>query len=142
MNYSTAVFLINNQVRAIKAAYESHKDAPQTMFKTLDQDIKVGDFLVVPTDTRHNMTVVKASEVDVDIDFESPAHVHWIIGVVDRSAHDNTLAQERQAVEAIKAAELRKKREDLRDSMLKNHMDSIKSLPISHMDLTPAEPTT
>lgn len=130
MNYTTAVFLINKHARAILATYEEQDAAKRTLFKTLDDTIKVDDFIIVPTDTRHRMTVCKVVEVDADVDFESQAKVDWVIGVVDRAEYDKVLAQEGAAIQAIKAAELRKKREDLRDSMLKNHMDSIKALPI------------
>lgn len=134
MNYSTAVFLINKHVRAILATYEVEDNAKRTLFKTLDDSIKVGDFVIVPTDTRHKMTVVKVTDVDVDVDFDSATPVNWVIGKVDRAAHEQTLAQEGAAIQAIKGAELRKKREDLRDSMLKNHLDAIKALPIAAMN--------
>jgi len=134
MNYSTAVFLINNKVRAIKCTYEADdKAAKRTLFKTMDETIRVGDFVIVPTDTRHNMTVCKVVEVDVDVNFEDPTKVDWIIGTVDRSNYEEVLAQEDTAIQKIKAAELRKKREDLRDSLLKNHMAEIETLPIADM---------
>ncbi len=76
MNYSTAIFLINPKVRAIAAVYEPDTDnrkAPRTIFKTFDSTIEVGDYILVPTDTRHKMTVNKVVEVDVEPDLESSA---------------------------------------------------------------------
>jgi predicted Mrr-cat superfamily restriction endonuclease len=134
MNYSTAVFLINKHVRALACTYEQGDNAPRTIFKTLDEAIKAGDFVVVPTDTRHNMTVVKVVEPDVDVDFDSSVQVKWIIGKVDRAAYEQTLAQEAAAIQEIKRAELRKKREDLAGSLLANHLDTIKALPIAAMN--------
>lgn len=142
MNYTTAVFLINKHVRAIKATYEAPDNAPRTIFKTLDPDISVGDFVIVPTDTRHNMTVCKVVECDVDVDFDSNVAMAWIIGKVDRAPYELTLSQEAQAVQAIKSAELRKKREDLAKSVLADKLADIKSLPIAAMngDAPPTEP--
>jgi len=134
VNYTTAVFLINKHVRALKATYESNDGAPQTVFKTLDPSIAVGDFVVVPTDTRHKMTVCKIVETDCDIDMDSPTAVAWIIGKVDREGYETTLKNEAQAVQQIKAAELRKKREDLANNLLANHLDTIKALPIAAMN--------
>lgn len=134
MNYSTAVFLINKHVRAVKATYEANDGAQQTTFKTLDPAIAVGDFVIVPTDTRHKMTVCKVVETDCDIDMDSPAKVEWIIGRVDRDGYETTLKNEAQAVQQIKAAELRKKREDLANNLLANHLDTIKALPIAAMN--------
>ena len=68
MNYSTAIFLINNHARALKVTYED--GANPEIVKTLDQTIKLDDYVVVETDTRHKMTVVKVVETDVDFDLE------------------------------------------------------------------------
>ena len=134
MNYTTAVFLINKHVRAVLATYESEDNAKRTLFKTLDDTVAVGDFVVVPTDTRHKMTVCKVVETDVDVDFDSTAPVAWVIGKVDRTAHEQVLAQEGTAIQAIKSAELRQKRDNLRKAMFADHLDTLKALPIAAMN--------
>lgn len=131
MNYSTAVFLINKNVRAVLATYEAEDTAKRTVFKTLDETLTVGDYVVVPTDTRHKMTVCKIVETDVDVDFDAPAQVLWIIGKIDRAGYDGVLAQEAKAITAIKSAELRKKRDDLRSTMFADHIETLKALPIA-----------
>ncbi len=83
MNYTTAVFLINNAVRAVVCTYEAEDKSPRTMFKTFDKTIRVGDLVIVPTNTRHRMTVCKVVETDVDVDFDNSACVHWIVSKVD-----------------------------------------------------------
>lgn len=120
MNLTTAVFLINDDARAIMVTYEVDtigRNAPRTMFKTFDKSIKVDDYVVVPTDTRHNLTVCKVVETDVDVDFDSSAQVSWIVGRVDLADVTQIKAQEDKAVEAIKAAEKLKKRKELSESM-------------------------
>jgi hypothetical protein len=127
MNYSTAVFLINKAVRAVKVSYD--RDANNldkfsgslTMFKTFDTGVKVGDFVVVPTDTRWHMTVCRVEEVDVEVDLESGATVGWLVGVVDRAAYTEVLAQESAAITAIKSAEKRRRQEELAASLLKDN---------------------
>lgn len=131
MNYTTAVFLINKNVRAVVATYEAEDTAKRTVFKTLDQTLKVGDFAIVPTDTRHKMTVVKIVETDVDIDFDSTTPVAWIMGKIDRTEYDLTLAQEQEAIQVIKSAELRQKRDNLRKAMFADHVETLKALPIA-----------
>jgi len=130
MNYSTAVFLINKNVRAIAATYEAEENAPRTIFKTFDDDLKAGDFIVVPTNTRHKMTVCKVVEVDVDPDFDSQTQMAWVVGVVEKADYEDVLAKEAEAIRVVKAAELKKKRDDLRETMFANHIDTIKALPI------------
>lgn len=150
MNYSTAIFLINPKVRAIAAIYEPDTDsrkAPRTTFKTFDQTLSVGDYILVPTDTRHKMTVNKVVEVDLEPDLESHTQMNWVIGVVDRAAYEEVLAQETRAIDLMKAAEKTHAREELRKKMLA-HVDEQKlaALQISRMSCDGVEviepPTT
>ncbi|BEV44385.1 hypothetical protein [Afipia carboxidovorans] len=137
MNYSTAIFLINPKVRAIAAIYEPDTDArkaPRTIFKTFDPTISIGDFILVPTETRHKMTVNKVVEVDVEPDLESHAQMNWVIGTVDRAMYENVLAQEAKAIDLMKAAEKTHAREELRKKMMA-HVDEQKlgALQITRM---------
>lgn len=133
MNYTTAVFLINNHARAIAVAYEATDNSPREIVKTLDPAIKIDDFVVVQSSTRHKMTVCKVMETDVDFDLESSTPMNWIVGKVDDEAFKLTLVQEQQAISAIKSAELRQKLDSLRDNLLKDHLGTIKALPLASM---------
>lgn len=130
INYTTAIFLINQHARAIKTEYE--KDGPTTIHKTLDPSIKVDDLLVVQTGTRHGFTVVKAVEVDVDIDLESTTPMKWIVKKLDIEEFEKLDAMEADAIEKIKSARLREKRNKLRDALL-NDTEELKGLAISDM---------
>lgn len=130
MNYSRAIFLISDEVRAVNVTYEDHENAERSMFKTLDPDIKTDDFVVVPTDTRHKMTVCKVTEIDVEPDLEAGSDLKWIIGVVNRADFEDISRQENEAITKIKAAERRRKRDELRTSLLADAEDEVKALPI------------
>lgn len=117
-NQSTAVFLINDKTRAILATYEEGDNAPRTMFKTFDQDIDVDDMIIVPTGTRHKMTVCKVVEVDVDVDFNSSVTVEWVIGTVDTTEYQNVVRREKDALKTIRSAEVRREREKLKEALL------------------------
>lgn len=137
MNYSTAIFLINPKVRAVAAVYEPDTEtrkSPRTIFKTFDQTISVGDYILVPTETRHKMTVNQVVEVDLEPDLESHAKMNWVIGTVDNAAYKDVLAQETRAIDMMKAAEKAHAREELRKKMLA-HVDETKlaALQISRM---------
>lgn len=138
MDNSRIVFLINDQVRAVKAKYEDTGAAE--MFKTFDATVKVGDLVVVQSTTRHMMTVVKITEVDVDVNFDSATLIPWVVQKIDAPAFDAILAQETQAISAVQAAELRRKKEELRRTMFKDHEASIAALALaSHGDEPVAE---
>lgn len=142
MNYSTAIFLINPNVRAIAATYEADdKTAPRTIFKTFDQMLSVDDYIIVPTNTRHNMTVCKVVEVDIDADLESHVQMQWVIGTIDKAAYDDVLTQETRAIELMKAAEKTYAREELRKKMMA-HVDESKlaALQITRMTGDGIEP--
>lgn len=131
MNYSTAIFLISDTVRAMACTYEDYDDAPTTLFKTFDPSIQEGDYVVVPTSTRHKMTVVKVEEADIDIDIETGEDVQWIVGKVACEDFEAIKAEEAEAIRRIKAAEKRKKRDDLRKNLLADYADDLKALPIT-----------
>ena len=132
MHNSYSVFLINTKVRAIAVAYEPGDNAPTTLFKSFDDSIVVGDYVVIETDTRHNMTVGLVRDVDVEIDFNNAnSKISWIVDVVDQSVYKDILNQEREALSAIQRAEMRKKREELRDAMFKDQEETLKSLQIA-----------
>jgi len=121
MNYSKAVFLISDDVRAVMVTYEKDEQdrpAPRTMYKTFDTKIKVDDYVVVPTKTRHHMTVCKVMAVDAEVDLETSEELEWIIGVVNRADFEKIKSQEGDAIAKIKSAEKRRKREELRKALL------------------------
>lgn len=134
MNYSTAVMLINQQIRAIKCSYEpgAGTTVPRTyLFKTLDPTIKKGDFVVVPTDSRWNYTVNRVEEVDVDVDFDSDIEVKWVVSKVDVEGNKQTVKEEEKWVLALQESEKRKKREELRQQLIATHGDEVKALMIT-----------
>ena len=133
MNYSTAIFLISDAVRAIHVTYGPDTEntrADRKLFKTFDTEIKKGDFVVVPTDTRHGMTVCQVAEADVDFDIETSAQVKWILGVVNTADADDIKRQEDEAIARIKRAEKRRRTEELREKLLADAEGDLKELPI------------
>jgi hypothetical protein len=144
LNHSTAIFLINKSVRAVVGIYEAQekpgdKPVPRTTFKTLDPTIKVGDFVLVPTGTRHLMSVNKIVEVDVEVDLESSVQMAWIISVVDKSEYDHVKRMEDNAISQIRSAEKRKKQDDLRAALLKDN-PLLETLSLSDMSAPAATP--
>ncbi len=139
MNYSLAVLLYNDNCRAIKAIYEADPEdvskllpkAKREMFKTFDTAIAVGDIVMVPSSTRHNVTVVKVVEVDVEWDVHTTDDVKWIIGKVDQREFKKLRDMESNAISAIKESEKTAARKKMKDEMLQ-HMDV---LAISKLDL-------
>lgn len=137
MNYSTAVMLINDNIRAVKTIYEPDTEKAyqqRYIFKTLDHSIQKGDYVVVPTDTRHGMTVVQVDEVDVEVDFESPTEIKWIVSRVSLDNNTHVLKEEKKWINELKASEKRAKREEIKKKMLEMYNDSgIEQMPIANL---------
>jgi hypothetical protein len=143
MNYSTAIFIINDNVRAIAATYESDDrvdsatgkkipgPAPRIIFKTFDQSIKNDDLIIVPTKTRHGFTICKVAEVDIEIDLESPTLIDWVSGVFDVTEHQRMLDMEKAMHDTIRSAEKNRKREELRRSLMADSEVKLLALPIA-----------
>lgn len=122
MNYSTAIFLINNDVRAVNVSYEQDHEGkgvrPYYTFKTFDPAVAIGDYVAIPTGTRHNMTVARVEEVDIEVDVDSHVDMKWLVDRVDTSQRDAIEAQEAEAIQTIKSAEKRAKQEELRAKLI------------------------
>lgn len=134
-NYSTAAFLINPDIRAVSVTYEKDTDtkrAARYTFKTFDKDIKAGDYVIVPTSTRHGMTVVKVDAVDIGVDLETEHEIKWVVAKFDDTPYRKAKVWEEQAVEKIKFAQAHKKREELKKALedsINGAMGEIKALP-------------
>jgi len=147
INYSHAMFLLADMVakvagrrpRAVACTYEDIKitdDMTKLMkhnpaylsggslpngaviFKTMDQDIKVGDFVVVPTDTRHGMTVNKVVAVDCEVNFESEVPVHWIVGTVNPHDYENLRQLEDQIITKLKDGQTKTRQQQIADTFM------------------------
>jgi hypothetical protein len=135
MNYTTAVFLINASIRAVRVAYEPGEGSGKnTIFKTLDPLIKKDDFVVVPTKTRHGMTVVKVEEVDVTVDYDSATPMEWIVSVVNKAPYEEVLKQEEIAITEIKTAEEHRKRTELQKSLTAINPSKFASLQLAALN--------
>lgn len=132
VNYSTAVFFINDKLRAVKCRYDPdaghHKD---TVYKTLDPSIKVDDFVVIPTGTRVGFTVVKVIEVDVAVDFDSAEQMGWIACKIDVENHKARLKMEEEAINLMKAKEFEKRRKEILETTFGDGAGDLKALPLA-----------
>ena len=130
MHKSRIVFVINDAVRAIEAKYEDGGNAET--FKTLDPTIKVDDLVVVESGTRHGMTVVKVTAVDVEPDLDSQTPVKWAVQRIDVWSFKDILAAETEATETVQAIERRRKKDALREALFKDSEESINSLKLAN----------
>jgi hypothetical protein len=138
MHPSTILFLINDDIRAVSGKYEEHGRAET--FKTMDQTLKVGDLAVVQSGTRHGMTVVEITAVDLDLNYDGNEEVKWVVQKIDKPGFNKTLELEREAITAVQSAERRRKREELRKTMFADHEATINALALAnHSDGTVAE---
>lgn len=123
MHHSMDILLLNPNARAIIAIYEPEPEESKknpnnrTMFKTLDSTIKVGDMVIVPTTTRHNMTTMKVVEVDSEPDYDSNKKIDWVIGKLDLQKYNQLVATEEEGIRKIKTKEQERKREKLRQDL-------------------------
>lgn len=129
MNSSQIVFLINDDVRAIRCAYEP--SGKEYVFKTMLQDVKKDDLLMVQTDTRWGYTVVKVLEVDVEPDLESNIEYKWAFSRVAVEELKEFTSQEDEAVRQVQAAERRRKKAELRKTMFGGEEDMINQLKLA-----------
>ena len=126
MNLTTAIFLIDSSVRAIKVIYNPDEPHKQYVFKTTDQSLQVDDYVVVPTDIKHKMTVCKVVETDVDVDYDSDIQYKWVVGKVDLKQYEAVLEIEKGKMAEVKKAETLSKRKELRVKLEASNPDLFK----------------
>lgn len=138
MNYSTVIFLLDDEIpiRAMLISYEEN-GRKDTIKKTLDQDIKTGDFVLVETGTRHGATVCKVAAADVEVDLESDDEIGWIFATVDMDALDKIKSMERMMIDQVKEGEKRRKKDALKESLGAAVQDSLKAIAAPVVDITP-----
>lgn len=144
MNLSVAIFLVNKSVRPVRVAYDPDipkNNNPNTLFKTLDETLKVDDFVVVPTNTRHGMTVCKVTDIGFRVNFDSHDNYGWIIGKVDTPAYEDILKQEATVVDRIGQAEENRKRAELAVALGLQDIDLTDLDVVSGKVRIPAPPT-
>ena len=132
-NYSNAIFLLHDKARAMQGIFEADTLASQAkreMFKTFDPSIQEGDLVVVETGTRHHASVVRITKADVAPAFQSSEQTRWIICKVDVEKYIKLQAMEAEAIEAVKQAELRKERADLKKTMFADYSSELSALPL------------
>lgn len=137
MNSSALVFVASDAVRAILCSYspsdkeafyevdergraigdDELKGSKPVQFKTTDESIKKGDFVVVPTKTRHGMTVVRVEEVDVPPNVDGSREIPWVVGKVSVTDLRQLEAWEKEVIAGMRTLEVRKMRRDLREQM-------------------------
>ncbi len=135
MNNSTIIFLINDDCRAIKGVYEPN--GPEETFKTFDPDIAVDDLIVVESNTRHEVTTVKVTAVDVDLDFNTSQKVKWVVDRIDMFSFEQLLELEQEAIRTVQMAEKRRVKEELRKSLMANHEAEFAKLAITNISDDP-----
>ena len=146
MHDSNRIFLASDTVRAVKGIFEvdvnNQPTAKREYFKTFNTELKVGDLVNVETSTRHGVSVIKIAEIDVDIDVESNEPTRWILGKVETTEYEKFRTMEGDMVSEMKKAELKAKRDDMREKVMGRHADILANSAIALVGHEkPAEPT-
>lgn len=133
MDNSKIVFLVNDAARAVRAQYEDGTGQAVKTYtlKTLDAALKVGDIAVVQSGTRWGYTVVKVTEVNVDVDFDSNIELKWLVAKVDLAAFERIVEMENAAIAVVQSAELRRKKAELRKTLFADQEAAMDALALA-----------
>ena len=139
MNYSKALFIVNDDIRAVKIQYDpAAKSNEYDYVKTFDRDVKVDDMIVVQSGTRHKMTTAKVVEIDCHIDVNAPGDMKWMVCVVDAEPVEKLVEMEADAVKMIQDAEKRRTARELRQELFGDQPEKLDAMQIGHV--APATP--
>ena len=136
MNYNTIAFVLNSNLKAVRATYQDG-ETPE-LFKTFDDTLDVDDLILVETNTRHNMTVCKVTEIDCEIDLEMTKPIRWAVQKVDATLLSTLKSAEDDSIKGVRKIELEKKRASLQ-SALTEDAGQLAALPLSSIKSASAE---
>lgn len=129
MNLSTAVFLISDDVRAIGVTFDQGNhdriEEKQYVYKTCNQEICVGDHVIVPVGAFDEYKVAIVRSVDADVNYKSDIQYKWIVSKLDLTEYFSLKESEQRAIQEVKRIERRSKREQLRKDLMEFGGDEI-----------------
>lgn len=129
MNLSTAVFLISDEVRAIGVTFDQgnhyRTEEKQYVYKTCDQSVCVGDYVIVPVGASDEYKVAIVRSVDADVNYKSDIQYKWVVSRLDLSEYISLKEREQLAIQEVKRIERRSKREQLRKDLVEFGGDEI-----------------
>lgn len=136
MHSSRKVFLLpdGEEPRCVVGIYEPDRPgftAKRTEYKTFDKLLKVDDYIVVPSDTRWNMTTCKIVAVDVEPALDTEDEINWVMGSIDQSSYLATIKQEENFITAVRVAEKKALKKELRKTLFDN-LDTSGMMTIEH----------
>jgi hypothetical protein len=120
MNLNTAIFLYDENVRAVAVEYEAVEDNPSrklAIFKTFDQTLEPGNIVAVPTSTRVGFTACRVVETEVQVDLDTKTPIPWIAGRLDTPAFEKLKQQEQAFLSAMRKVQHDAERKKMRDAV-------------------------
>ncbi len=123
MNPTASVMLVEDSIRPCMVEYDPDNyknNSDHRFFKCLDKDMKVGDMVIVTTNTRHGMTVAKITKIgvqDVPVNFEGTDLWGWVVGPVPTEQHKRILETEKAIVGRVQEANTNKLKTELKAAM-------------------------
>jgi len=135
MNHSLTILLVDDKVKTVGVRF---RDGNRTyIYKTLEQNLKIGDGVVVEvgTDRQTNdvgradfgIALAIVSELDAEPDFDNGIEYKWVVGTFNPKLGEEIREQEKIIVDKVKIVERQTRREQLREIMLGSV--NIKKLP-------------
>jgi hypothetical protein len=120
MNLNTAIFLYDDNVRAVAVEYEAIEDNSQrklAIFKTFDDTLKPGDIVAVPTSTRVGFTACRVVEADHQVDLDTKTPIPWIAGKLNIEAFAKLKDQEQTFLAAMRRVQHDAERKKMREAV-------------------------
>lgn len=116
MNYSTLAIILDEKVRLVRCVFSD--GGKEYLYKTLDDTIKVDDFVVVDYGIQlKDFKVVKVVEVDCVAELSEGIPYKWIVYKVELDKAKSVLKAEAKLVEEVRIQEIAVKRKQLKEAM-------------------------
>lgn len=122
INNSLAIFLVNEDVRAIGVAFNSV--GKFYTYKTLDKSIKVGDTVLVKAKGELKPVEVKTIDIQDTLNFEDTSIQYtWIVGKVDLVGYEDIQKREQALIKELNSLIFKGKKSQVLEALKNNNID-------------------
>ena len=116
-------FLADEGVTAVNVTFD--RFGKQYMYKTNLKGIKEGDIVLVPSGSTHfdhngsrlPIGTAEVVEIDAEVDYDSTIPLKWLVGKVDLSHYDQTLAADEKLMTQVVKVEKEVKKRQLKEAL-------------------------
>lgn len=137
MNHSLTILLVEDAVRTVGVQFCDQSGTPRGShytYKTILQDLKLGDIVVVETSAGNGNPVgysfAVVAKLEAEVNFDSDIEYKWIVAAFSPDVLTALRNQEKVVVDKVRQLEMQTKRQQVRAALTAQFGPELKKLSL------------